>query len=167
MDTKISVSGFKEIEAVLKQMPDYIAKRVVDGALRKAAQPVLEEARQTAPVGAESKGRIRTRRSKSGKVSIDNYGKLRLNLRIMKLRDRQTPYASTVVVTVGQAFWGMFQEFGTKKMPNPPHKGWMRRAFDAKASTAINTLRTELVSGIERAAKRLAGPLRKSGLRSK
>lgn len=156
MNRQFKVHGFREIEATLKQFPLEIQKRALDSALRKGVQPILEEARLTAPWGQEETGRVRLRRSKKGAVSIDNYGKLRLELRVVKISDKLTAYASKMAVSVGKAFWGMFQEFGTRTMPNPPHKGWLRRAFDAKAGEALKRFRDEMAIGIKRAAKRLA-----------
>ena len=159
---KVRLHGAREMEAVLKQLPDYIAKRVVVGALRQAAVPILEEAQRLAPVGQESKGRVRLRRSKSGKVSISNYGKLKLNLGIVNVPDKKTQYSATVAVSVRKAFWGMFVEFGTRFMSARP---FMRPAFDAKKFEALNRLGEALGEGIEKAAKKLAGPLSKSGLK--
>ena len=158
----VRLHGAREMEAVLKQLPDYIAKRVVVGALRQAAQPILDEARRLAPVGQESKGRVRLRRTKSGKVSISNYGKLKLNLRIVNVPDKKTEHSATVAVSVGKAFWGMFLEFGTRHMLKQP---FMRPAFEAKKFEALNRLGEALGEGIEKAAKKLAGPYLKSGLK--
>ena len=163
----IRIDGAKELEAVLKQLPDYIAKNVVRQALRKAAVPILEEARRTAPVGTESKGRTRLRTTKKGKVTVANYGKLRGELKIITVPDSKTQASAAVAVTVGKAYWGVFQEFGTSRMPNPRHKGWFRRAFDSKARAALDVLGKELGAGIEKAAVKLAGPLKRSGLRTR
>ena len=160
----LHITGAREMEAVLRQLPDYIAKNVLNKALRQAAEPILDEARALAPVGQESKGRVRLRTSKRGKVSISNYGKLKLNLRIATVPANRTPHSATVVVTVGKAFWGMFVEFGTRLMSAKP---FLRPAFEAKKMESLNRLGKSLGDEIEKAAKKLAGPLARSGLRRK
>lgn len=157
----IRLHGAKEMEAVLKQLPDYISKRVVTGALRSGAKVVLEEARRLAPVGHESKGRVRLRTTKKGKVTIANYGKLKLNLRIVDIT-RKREHSATMAVSVGKAFWGMFLEFGTRFMAKRP---FMRPAFEATQYAALDAIGKSLGDGIEKAAKKLAGPYLKSGLK--
>lgn len=149
------------METVLKQLPDYIAKRVVTGALRSGAQVILDEARELAPVGTESKGRVRLRRTKRGKITVANYGKLKLNLRLVNIT-RQREHSATVAVSVGKAFWGMFLEFGTRFMGKRP---FMRPAFESKKHEALLAMREKMAEGIEQAAKKLAGPYLKSGLK--
>lgn len=158
----IRISGAKEMEQLLRQLPQHLAKQVLTKALREAAKPILDEARSLAPVGQEAKGRVRLRTTKRGKVSIDNYGKLKLNLRIANVPANQTPNSATVVVTVGKAFWGMFVEFGTRFMSARP---FLRPAFEAKKMEVLKRLGESLGEQIEKAAKKLAGPLAKSGLR--
>lgn len=156
------ITGAREMENLLRQLPDYIAKKTLTKALREAAQPILDEARTLAPVGKESKGRVRLRRTKRGKVSISNYGKLKPSLKIVTVPARLTAYSATVAVTVGKAFWGMFVEFGTRHMSARP---FMRPAFETRKSEALNRLGKSLGEEIEKAATKLAGPLVKSGLR--
>lgn len=160
--TQIRITGAREMEAVLRQLPATIAKQVLTKALREAAEPVLEEARALAPVGQEAKGRVRLRTTKRGKVSIANYGKLKLSLRVANVPANRTPHSATVVVTVGKAFWGLFVEFGTRFMSARP---FLRPAFESKKIEALNRLGKSLGEQIEKAAQRLAGPLARSGLR--
>lgn len=158
------ISGAKEMEAVLRQLPDYIAKQALTAALRDAAQPILDEARARAPVGQESKGRVRLRTTKRGKVSISNYGKLKLNLRIITVPAAQTPHSATVVVSTGKAFWGMWVEFGIASR-GIAARPFLRPAFESRKMEALNRLGKSLGEQIEKAATKLAGPLAKSGLR--
>lgn len=158
----IRITGAREMEAVLRQLPAAIAKQALTKALRHAAQPVLDEARALAPVGQESKGRVRLRHTKRGKITISHYGKLKPSLRIATVPASQTPHSATVVVTVGKAFWGMFVEFGTRFMAARP---FLRPAFESKKMDALNRLGKALGEEIEKATKKLAGPYAKSGLR--
>lgn len=158
----VHIKGAREMELVLRKLPDYVAKKTLTAALRKAAEPILDEARNLAPVGDESKGRVRLRTSKRGKVTIANYGKLKLSLKIVTVPAKLTAHSATVAVTVGKAFWGMFLEFGTRFMSPRP---FMRPAFESRKMEALDRLGKSLGEEIEKAAKKLAGPYAKSGLR--
>lgn len=162
MATLIHIRGAAEMEAVLRQLPQALAKQALTRALRTAAEPILDEARRLAPVGRASKGRVRLRATKRGKVTISNYGKLKLNLRIITVPASQTPHSATVVVSIGKAFWGMFVEFGTRFMSAKP---FLRPAFESKKMEALNRLGNALGDEIEKAVIKLAGPSAKSGLR--
>lgn len=150
----VRIHGASEMEEILKQLPEELAKRALVSSLRDGATVVLDEARRRAPVGAESKGRVRFRYTKRGKVSVSNYGKLKLNLRLANLSARRTPHSATVVVTVGKAYWGMFVEFGTRKMKARP---FMRPAFEAKKMEALDRIGRALGENIEKVSVRLAG----------
>lgn len=158
------IRGASEMEALLRQLPDALAKQALTAALREAAKPILDEARILAPVGTESKGRVRLRTTKRGKVSISNYGKLKPSLRIAALPERSTPHSATVVVTTGKAFWGIFLEFGLGNLKGRKME-FMRPAFESKKHEALQRLGKALGTQIEKAAKKLAGPYAKSGLR--
>ena len=160
--TTVHIRGAREMEAVLRKLPDYIAKKVLNAALRDAAKPILDEARNLAPVGEESKGRMRLRTSKRGKTTVSNYGKLKLSLKIITVPAAMTVHSATVAVTVGKAFWGMFVEFGTRFMSPKP---FMRPAFESRKMEALDRLGKSLGEQIEKAAAKFAGPLAKSGLR--
>lgn len=160
----VRISGAKEMEQLLRKLPEHIARQVLVKALREAAEPILDEARSLAPVGQESKGRVRFRRTVGrfptpSKVVISNYGKLKLNLRIHAVPASQTPHSATVAVSVGKAFWGMFVEFGTRFMVSKP---FMRPAFEAKKMEALNRLGRALGEKIETAALKLSGQFRKA-----
>lgn len=158
----VHIKGAREMEQVLRRLPAQLAKKTLAAALRDAAEPILDEARRLAPVGQESKGRVRLRTTQRGKVTISHYGKLKPSLRIATVPDRLTPHSASVVVTAGKAFWGMFVEFGTRFMAAKP---FLRPAFEAKKMEALNRLGKALGERIEKAAKKLAGPYAKSGLR--
>lgn len=164
----VHILGAKELEEALKQLPEEIAKKVAINAVTAGAKIVLEAARRNAPVGHESKGRVRMRTTKKGKVVISNYGKLKLNLRISRGNTSRgfnvapSPHSITITVNTGHAFWGMFSEFGTSKERARP---WFRPAFEESWQKALDVMGKTLGDGIERAAKKLAGPLRKSGLK--
>lgn len=48
----VKLTGMKELQKALKQLPDRIQRRVLRNAVSKAATPTVKKARQLAPVGA-------------------------------------------------------------------------------------------------------------------
>jgi len=115
-------------------------KNVLKRVLLKAAAPIDDAASAFAPVGT---------------------GKLQISVITgTKLTRRQKPSAykagklGVMEVHVGTALSrGLFQEFGTYKMPAQP---FMRPAFDSQKGNAERIISTELWVEIEKAAKRAA-----------
>jgi HK97 gp10 family phage protein len=132
------IEGAKEMDRVLRTLPRAMGRRAAIGALRAGAVPIAEEAELNAP-------------RKSGELAE--------NILIRTARDQ-----GQVTVLIGparSAFQGIFQEFGTKNHPAQP---FMRPAFDSKAVEALAIIGDRLGKNLTRAAKRLAGPIGKSGL---
>jgi len=153
----VHIRGAKELEHVLKQLPTHIAERVLKNAVRAGANVIRDEAKQLAPVSSEShrnwKGRTVPR------------GILRASIKTMFVKHSKSSVAFAVGLSrKSWGFYGRFLEFGTSKMKPSP---WLRPAFDAKGREALDAIGKALGRGIERAAKRLAGPLRRSGLKLK
>jgi HK97 gp10 family phage protein len=62
-------------------------------------------------------------------------------------------------IHVGQAFWGMFLEFGTRNMQAQP---FVRPALDAESGRAVREIGKALGRGVEREAKKLAGSYKRA-----
>ncbi len=153
----IELFGASELNKVIKKLPGELADKVYLQALRKGSNLVRDSARERAPYGTNFSKRSFTR-SKKG-VQRTELFKLRDQIKVTVTLKTGVSFA--MAVHIGAAYWGMFQEFGTSKMPARP---WMRPAFDAAAQDALNLIGTELGKGVERTAVRLAGPLSKSRL---
>jgi len=149
---KTYIHGAKEIEAVLKELPEQVGRNVLNGALMSGANVVVKEARARAPRGKgdtkDAKGR--------------NVGHLFQNIR--RKRWKRGSHSAEVKIGIGAAFWGMFLEFGTSKMAARP---WLRPAWDASKEKALAAIGKSLGRGLERAATKLAGKYSKSGLGSR
>lgn len=135
------MTGAAELDKVLQQLPVEVAKKVLRGAVMSGAGVVVSEARLAAP-------------RRTGKLIREIRRKL----------DKQSTHSVTVQVGVGKAFYGLFQEFGTRFMPARP---WFRPAWEASKMAALNQIGRALGRGIEDAAVRLAGRFSKSGLASR
>ena len=157
MRTTVRVDGLAELERALAELgPE--ATKAGRAALRATANEVRDAVAAAAPVGTGPTER--RRRLKSGTISVADYGRLRDNIRTREERARAE---NTIVmrVSTGNAFWGRFLEFGTRKMAARP---WFRPAWDAASNTALRTLEQKLGFGIERTAKRLARLRRAGGI---
>lgn len=136
------LEGVAELKAALAELSTEVATKTGKTASRRAANGMAQVMKANAPVSQEAD------RSPGSK----KYGHLRDNIRVRLARSRQQT-AIVYNITVGRAFWGFFQEFGTRNMPANP---WMRTAFDASVSQAQAAQIDELRTGIERSAKKAA-----------
>ena len=144
----LTVSGGREAERALRELPIELQKGALYAALHRAAGVVQQAVQAAAPQGTEptrktrrvwsATVRVRGRRTKlrlAAPVSIAyDYGRLRQNIRRRRANLRQTGEIA-VSVTRGRAFWAFFLEQGTRRMR--PHPFWQnasrRAAADARA----------------------------------
>jgi len=139
--------GAVELTRVLKKLPKEIGEKAMISALRSGAGVIKKEAKATAPRGPEKQGR---KKHLADSITVRKTS-----------RRGEVPQVS---VTVGKAYWGMFQEFGTRYMAANP---WLRPAFDAAKEHAVVKIGKQLGKATVRAAVKLAGPYAKSGLKSR
>ncbi len=167
MKVAYQLSGFAELDALLKQLPKSVARKVTRQALRKAGAIVRDEMKVLAPVET---------------------GELRRSVRVMAGKTRtRTKTAVFVGISGRQGPLAHLIEFGSAahtiatknkrvlhdrasgkffgkvvKHPGTPARPFVRPAADAKASEVIATLAQELGAGIENEALLL---VRAGGLR--
>lgn len=155
MRTTVTIDGLAELDRALAELgPE--ATKVGRTALRATANEVRDAVKAAAPVGTGTTKK--TARNKRGDVREYDYGRLRDNIRTREVRARRDN-SVVMAVTTGNAFWGRFLEYGTRKMTARP---FFRPAWDAAQRPALDTLQDKLGAGIERTAKRLAR-LRRGG----
>lgn len=149
MDLVVKIDGLADCEEALKLLPEEMAKNVVTNALKDGATVARAAIANAAPVGLYDAGDPPTR-------ARLKFGPLRGNIvsiRRRKLLIGQAGY----IVGIGNAFWGAFQEFGTRRMPARP---WMRPAWEGCKDLVAAVIHQRLADGIERAAKRFAKKIR-------
>lgn len=138
---EFAIYGFDETVANLRQLPEAIAGKVLDGALRDAGTPMAQDAAQTAPRSATP--------SKAGHMGD--------SIKMRKFTDQNSGNDVESNYWIGPDrthFYGGFEEFGTVHESARPFE---RPAFDRGATDVIDRLGKELGEAVERAAKRLAG----------
>ena len=148
--TKRYVKGFKEAEQVLNQLPGRMEARVLQAATMSGAREIRKEVKKAAPRGDK------TKQSPSSK----KYKRLYQNIKAIQLKSlKRKKGIRGSRVTTGNAFWGVFLEFGTKHIAAKP---WFRPAVTKARDAATEALKKALGRGIEREASKLA---RKNGVK--
>lgn len=149
--TRSQVLGFKQIEQVLKALPDRLAERELTGAVRAGANVIRKEARARAP-----RGGVSSEMSKK-------FGPLHKKIRTLRIK--KTRRSVEFVVNEGSAWYGALLEFGTKNIAPRP---WLTPAFDVSSRPAVQKVFDRLGKGVEKVTKELAGKfgsIRKSTLK--
>lgn len=137
------IEGAAEMDRALRLLPKQIQQKTLVTALRAGARPIRDE----------------VRRQVEGQGLVDS-GRLRDGIGVETVKGN--PQGAIVRIgPVKKAFYGLFAEFGTITAPARPI---LRPSFDARAAEAIDRIGKSLGRAIERAAKKLQGPLAKSGL---
>lgn len=138
------IEGARELDAVLKRLPDKISEKVLVAAVRAGATVVAKD----------MKRRVRVR-----------FGKLRDSIVVRKAPRKKYGRRKGLVVigflkpTSRRAH---LIEFGTRHSPAFP---FIRPALAANGGEAIDTIGHKLARDVDRAAEKLAGRYATSGLR--
>lgn len=168
MKISVKVSGLKELDKALAELPKAAAKSTLLRVAKKAAQPIADAAEALAPVDTgELKGSIIVTARAKNTVGNAEYsaimraGGSRSDARAAKIAaTRADPGKSFAVVYVGpskakkkkDAIKRIVQEFGSVNMQANPY---MRPAWDAHKDQALNIIRRELGNEIIATAKRI------------
>lgn len=144
MDVEFKLEGFKELDALLTQLPDEIAKKVVEQTVRAGAKVVLDAAKLKVPVRT---GRLKKSLSiKKNTAAFKNYGSVKyaVGANLSARKGTTAPHAHLV-------------EFGTVKTAAKP---FLRPALEENREKVFSVFRSMLWTGIEREAGILAGRYR-------
>jgi HK97 gp10 family phage protein len=173
------IEGLAELRQVLRQLPDKIQKKALDRAVRGAAKITRDEAMRLAPVrgrttsmevgsGAspvtiETQRRgearfIRNQRKKGRWSALFRLpGYLRRHIAVRRVRTGPEMALFTVGPT-RSAFYGMFLEFGTRKISARP---FLRPAWDATKERVLENIKRRLAEAVRIEAEKLAGTYNK------
>lgn len=175
MSVTIKMSGFKELDQALAQLPKAAAKATMMRALTKAAQPIADAAQANAPVLS---GELRDSIVVSSRLT-NSVGKREFH-EVMKAggtrKEAGQAMRAARSTLQGQSFAVVFvgpskaksrrdgikryaQEFGTvHHAPNP----YMRPAWDSESRTSLDIIRSELGKEIIATARRIGKSRRAS-----
>lgn len=156
---KVRLSGFRELERALNELPKATGKNVLRRTAKGALEPMADSAAAKAPT---DEGKLafsitvsekRTRRAKGGGAKL--------------VGGRWRSDASTGIEMamgpgggLGVLQYAAFVEFGTVDTSAQPY---MRPAWDSGADTALEYVKENLGSEIARAAAKLAKKRAKAG----
>lgn len=152
----VKLSGFKELDKALAELPKATAKNVLKRTLTKAGQPVLSAMISGAPVGGEPYyiGKGDRRRLVSPGYKKDSLA-LSHRLNPANKRDQRRGGNFTAEIYIGSrrgstAHWF---EYGTFTIAARPY---LAPAWVATKDRALGIIKSELGAEIQKAANRLA-----------
>jgi len=170
MSVKVAyeITGFKELELALKDLRKEMQGgegNITAKALMKASYPVWREAQARAPVSGGG-AHTPVKQLKSGRFVPDwqaiksEPGTLRKSIKRKRLRN---PRGWSEVVGIGVesggtranpigAYYGLFQEFGTRHIPAQP---FLRPALESNRAVFIRVFGQELGRHIEREGRKI------------
>lgn len=139
MATTVKVEGLRELEAALAELPKATARNTLRRVLKRAAEPVQEEAQANAPVA-------------TGRLKVSIVVGTKLTRRQQRDAKKEGKFFSEIHVgTSNEA--AVPQEFGTVNMSAHP---FMRPAWEGNKAKTLDIISGELGAEIEKSAARLA-----------
>lgn len=129
----IQVFGDKALAKKLNALPDALEKKIVRKAMRQGIKPVAAAAKANAPV-------------LSGLLQLS----LKVGARKFKNRHQFGVQVSTAGISGVELFYAAYQEFGTSHQPAKP---FIRPALYGNEGTVLSTMKREIGTGIEAAAR--------------
>ena len=145
------VEGLREVDDALAEIPQALRRPVVLSALRRAARPMVRDARLRAPRGTDPRRRGSEKQRRSGEAAAIGHGADSIRARSVRARSQ---HEATVAVGPDKKHWYMsLVEFGTSR--HAPQR-FLTPAFEAHKRQAIETFGDALWKSISRTAARLA-----------
>jgi HK97 gp10 family phage protein len=166
MSITVQVSGLKDLDRALGELPKSVAKATLVRTLKKAGEPIAQAARAAAPIddGTLRDSIVVSARLKN-KVGMAEFGAamkagLGVGAARAALRDarRAAGGGSFAEMYVGPSLgkgvlrYAHLQEFGTSNHSAHP---FMRPAWDSEKDAALSIIRRELGNEIMAAARRV------------
>lgn len=156
---QIKIEGLAELAKRLRELPSELSGKN-GGPLRKAigraSVVIRDEARRRAPVDTgnlrDNIIAVRKRKSPQGNegyfIEVRRKRRKYANTRANRRKQR----AGMTYESMGEAYYGMFIELGTAKMPAQP---FLRPAFESKKVEAVEVFRAEFAKAIAAAEKKV------------
>jgi HK97 gp10 family phage protein len=145
MQMKVKLTGFRELDKALSELPKATGKNVQRRVAKGALEPMADLASARAP---ERTGRLA--------FSIGVSEKRTRRVKKEQRFDTRTGIAMAMGPMSGfggTLYYASFDEFGTV---DTPAFGFMRSAWDTEADPALNYVKSNLWLEIDKAARRVA-----------
>lgn len=147
-DTK-NLTGFKELAAALRALPERVAKNGLHAAVGAGARVIRNSARTRAPKDTGEMAKDiqikRERGQQGGDTFVARYSVFVLTGKKSRLKGKKRNVQR-------DSYYWRFVEFGTSKMAARP---FMRPAFEAEKEAAVAEIGEKLDQRIQAAAKEL------------
>ena len=155
----VQVTGLKELEKALQQLPKEIQGRPLRSAVSAAAKVIVDDVKSRVPVGETGNLKTAVYRYRSRRNSATGRETFFVGIRQGKAQYKDTAYnrrkgrVGKNYKTAGEAYYWRFLEFGTAKMQAKP---FLRPSFEANKSRAVEVIKERLGKAIQTQAKKLA-----------
>lgn len=155
----VKIDGLKELQKALEQLPKEIQGRPLRSAVSAAAKVVVDDVKTRVPVGETGNLKTAVYRYRSRRNSATGRETFFVGIRQGKAQYKDTAYnrrkgrVGKSYKTAGEAYYWRFLEFGTAKMQARP---FLRPAFEAQKSRAVEVMKERLGKAIQTQAKKLA-----------
>lgn len=151
--TTVDIKGLKELDDLLKSLPEQIQRKALAQANLAGATVLKEEAKSRVPVRSDPPGPIKVGKNAS-KARLPGF--LKASIKAWRIKKGAKGSVTHGVGTRGMAFYGKFLEFGTKYISPRP---FLRPALDAAYLKAIDAVAAVLRTKIEKEiVKQAKGP---------
>lgn len=151
MKLEVGILGLREFDEALAQLPEALRRNVVLGALKKAARPIVKDARARAPRGTNPAKRGSKKQRRRGDSAAIGPGADSIAARAVR-----AALAADVAVAVGpdaKHWYLRFAELGTARQA--PQR-FLTNAFEAHKEAAVAAVGAELWKSLAATAARLA-----------
>jgi HK97 gp10 family phage protein len=155
----VQITGLKELQKALNELPKEIQGRPLRSAVSAAAKVIVDDVKARVPVGETGNLKTAVYRYRSRRNSATGRETFFVGIRQGKAQYKDTAYnrrkgrVGKNYKTAGEAYYWRFLEFGTAKMQAKP---FLRPAFEANKSRAVDVMKERLGKAIQTQAKKLA-----------
>ena len=140
----VELTGLDEVNAILVQMSDRVGKRVCRSAAQAGATAMKKAIVAVAPLS--NVDRMKVYSSTGNKGSKYDYNRRHLRNQITTKVVKSVESDVKILVSTGDAWWGIFTEKGTKRGISA--KKWMQGAFDQSEPPTLDAIEAKLTSAV-------------------
>jgi HK97 gp10 family phage protein len=147
----VQILGYRELDAALAHLPEALRRQVALAALKRAAAPMVRDAKAAARRGKDPRRRGSMKQRRSGESEAMGHGADSIAARATP---SESPYEAVVAVGPDARHWYLkFLEFGTAH--EAPQR-FLTPAFEVNKEAAVRAVGEELWKSLAATAARLA-----------
>lgn len=143
----------KELEALLRKLPENVSKKVVTAGLRSGAAVIAKDARQNLRNSPSIDSELLAKSITSRARKRSNKGARVVSVGASRATSQVVRKGRSKATKATPSRYAHLVEFGTEHMSAEP---FLRPALDNKGSEAISKIMEMIARGVEREARKLA-----------